>query len=120
MSAEANKALVRRFITEIFEQGRVEAIDELCAEDFIGHTWGNADREGLRQAMARVASALADAHFQVDDVIAEEDRVAVRLTATARRVQQGRQTAYYRIDVEDETGRLIACLSATGHVFEKR
>jgi acyl-CoA thioesterase len=46
--------------------------------------------------------------------------VGQRLTATARRVQQGRQTAFYRIDVEDESGRLIACLSGTGHIFEKR
>ena len=83
---EENKALVRRFITEVFEQGRPEAVDELCADDFIGHTWGNADKAGLKQAMARVASALADAHFQLDDVIAEDDRVAVRVTATARQV----------------------------------
>ena len=83
---DANKALVRRFITEVFEQGRPEAVDELCADDFIGHTWGNADKAGLKQAMARVASALADAHFQLDDVIAEDDRVAVRVTATARQV----------------------------------
>lgn len=47
-------------------------------------------------------------------------RIGQRLTATARIVQAGRQTAFYRIDVEDENGRLIACLSGTGHVFEKR
>jgi steroid delta-isomerase-like uncharacterized protein len=86
LTLEQNKALVRRFITEIFEQGRTEAVDELCAEDFIGHTWGNADREGLKATMARIATALADAHFQIDDMIAEDDRVAVRLTAGARQV----------------------------------
>ena len=86
MMTDENKALVRRFITEIFERGRPEAVDELCAEDFIGHTWGNADRAGLKQAMARVATGLADAHFQVEDMIAEGDRVAVRVTATARQV----------------------------------
>lgn len=86
MTVSENKALVRRFITEVFEQGRVEAVDELCAPDFIGHTWGNADRAGLKKAMAGIAAALADAHFQVDDMIAEDDHVAVRLTATARQV----------------------------------
>ena len=86
LTLEQNKALVRRFITEIFEQGRPEAVDELCADDFIGHTWGNADREGLKTTMARIATALADAHFQIDDMIAEDDRVAVRLTARARQV----------------------------------
>ena len=86
MTIEDNKALVRRFISEIFEQGRVEAVDELCADDFIGHTWGNADKEGLRQTMGRVAKSLADVHFTVEDEIAEGDRVAVRVTGSARQV----------------------------------
>jgi steroid delta-isomerase-like uncharacterized protein len=84
MTTDDNKALVRRFISEIFEQGNLEAVDELCAADFIGHTWGNADKEGLKQAIGRVAKGLADAHFSIDDMIAEDDRVAVRLTASAR------------------------------------
>src|SRR5437879_12250109 len=86
MTIDDNKALVRRFIGEIFEQGRLEAVDELCADDFIGHTWGNADKEGLKQAMGRVAKALADAHFRIDDMIAEDDRVAVRVSASAPHV----------------------------------
>jgi len=86
MTTDDNKALVRRFITEIFEQGDLESVDELCADDFIGHTWGNADKAGLRQAMGRVSKGLADAHFQIEDMIAEDDRVAVRVTATARQV----------------------------------
>ena len=86
MTIEETKALVQRFITEIFEQGRPEAVDELCADDFIGHTWGNADKDGLKAAMDRVSKGLADAHFQVDDMIAEGERVAVRVTASARQV----------------------------------
>jgi steroid delta-isomerase-like uncharacterized protein len=86
MTTEQNKALTRRFITEIFEQGRVDAVDEMCADDFIGHTWGNADRDGLKAAMERVSKGLADAHFEIEEMIAEEDLVAVRLTASARQV----------------------------------
>jgi steroid delta-isomerase-like uncharacterized protein len=86
MTTNENKALVRRFISEIFEQGRVEAVDELCAEDFIGHTWGEIDREGLKQTTGRVSKSLADVHFTVEDEIAEGDRVAVRVTASARQV----------------------------------
>jgi steroid delta-isomerase-like uncharacterized protein len=86
MTTDDNKALVRRFIGEIFEQGRLEVVDELCADDFIGHTWGNADKVGLKAAMDRVSKGLADAHFLIDDMIAEDDRVAVRVTASARQV----------------------------------
>jgi steroid delta-isomerase-like uncharacterized protein len=86
MTIEENKALARRFIKEIFEQGRPDAVDELCADDFIGHTWGNADKEGLKAAMARVVKGLADAKFTIEDEIGEGDLVAVRLTASARQI----------------------------------
>src|SRR6185503_5556764 len=86
MTIADNKALVRRFSTEIFEQGRPEAVDELCADDFIGHTWGNADKEGRKAAMARVAQGLAAARFTIEDEIGEGELVAVRLTASARHV----------------------------------
>ena len=85
---EQNKAVVDRFIREVFVEGRPEAVDELVAEDFVPHTWGQmADgRDGLKQAMERVARGLADARMTVEDVIAEDDRVAVRLTSQARQV----------------------------------
>ena len=86
MTTEENKALARRFIKEIFEQGRLEAVDELCADDFIGHTWRNADKDGLKAAMDRASKGLADAHFEIEVMIAEGDQVAVRLTAGARQV----------------------------------
>jgi steroid delta-isomerase-like uncharacterized protein len=86
MTTDDNKALVRRFIAEIFEQGNLEAVDELCADDFIGHTWGNADKEGLKQAIGRVAKGLVDVSFTIEDEIAENDRVAVRVTSCARQV----------------------------------
>ena len=85
---EQNKAVVDRFIREVFVEGRREAVDELVAEDFVPHTWGQMGegRDGLKQAMERVARGLADARMTVEDVIAEGDRVAVRLTSQARQV----------------------------------
>jgi steroid delta-isomerase-like uncharacterized protein len=84
MTADDNKALVRRFITDVFEEGNYTAVDELVAADFIPHTWpGTTDRDGLKTAMERVAKALTDASFVIDDMIAEDERVAVRLTASA-------------------------------------
>jgi steroid delta-isomerase-like uncharacterized protein len=86
MTVDENKALVRRFITEVFELGRPEAVDELCTDDFVRHNGGDTDREALKAAQARVGQALADATFTIDDEIGEADRVAVRLTASARQV----------------------------------
>ena len=88
MSTEANKAIARRFVAEIFEQGRPDAVDELVADGFVGHTWGasGVGRDGLKAALQRLASTLADVRFSVDDMVAEGDRVVVRLTASARQV----------------------------------
>ena len=60
-------------------------VDELVAPDFRSYTWGpqGTDREGLRQAMGRAAAGLSDVRFTVEDSIAEGDRVAVRVTASA-------------------------------------
>ena len=88
MSAQANKALVRRVIDEIFLAQRFEAVDELVAADFTPHTWGPMPpgRDGLKAAIERVSAGLADASMTIEDVIAEDDRVAVRLTSAATQV----------------------------------
>jgi steroid delta-isomerase-like uncharacterized protein len=85
---EENKAVVRRFIEEVFVAGRPEAVDQLVADDFVPHTWGAMaqGRDGLKQAMERVSRGLADVRMTVEDLIAEGDRVAVRLTSHARQV----------------------------------
>jgi steroid delta-isomerase-like uncharacterized protein len=90
MTIDANKALVRRFIDEIFVRGRLEVVDELLADDFVSHTWrSTGDGKGdLKRAIDRLSTVLADVSFTVEDVIAEGDRVAVRVTAQATQVGQ--------------------------------
>ncbi len=88
MGLEENKAVVRRFVEAIFERGDAAAVDELVAEDFIAHTWPSTGdpRGDLKRAIERVAGGLADSSFVLEDMIAEGDRVAVRLTASATQV----------------------------------
>lgn len=88
MTIEDNKALVRRFIDEIFVRGDADAVDELVTEDFVPHTWPSTGdgRADLKRAIVRVSKGLADARFTIEDMVAEDDRVAVRVTATATQV----------------------------------
>jgi steroid delta-isomerase-like uncharacterized protein len=85
MSIETNKATVTRFIDEVFVDGRLEAVDTLCAEGFTAHTWGPGPtgRDDLKAAIERVGAGLSEVTMRVDDIVAEGDRVAVRLTAAA-------------------------------------
>ena len=89
MTTEENKALVRRFIQEVFLEGRPEAVDELLADDFVPHTWGRTGegKDELIKAIKRVQAGLSDARMTIEDMFAEGDRVAVRLTSHA--VQTG-------------------------------
>jgi len=83
MSAEENKALVRRFYEEI-DKGNLAAMDELVAEDYIDHNpppFGFAPgREGLKQAFKLFQEATPGYHH-IEDQIAEGDKVVTRLTS---------------------------------------
>jgi steroid delta-isomerase-like uncharacterized protein len=84
MSAEANKALVRRFYEEI-DKGNLEALDELVAEDYLDHSPPPfpglvPGREGLKQAFRMFWEATPGYH-RIEDQIAEGDKVVTRLTA---------------------------------------
>jgi steroid delta-isomerase-like uncharacterized protein len=86
MSNAANKALVRRFIEEVFVASRPDAVDELVADDFTPHSWSGVGpgREPLKQAQQRISQGLADARMTIEEMIAEGDLVAVRLTSHGR------------------------------------
>jgi len=85
MNTTDGRALVRRFVDEIFLRGRVEAIDELVAPDFVSHTFSFTDdgRAKLRAATERVHASLSDVAFDVEDVLVDGDQAVVRLTASA-------------------------------------
>ena len=85
MSLEANKRVALAFIDRVFVHQDPAAVDELAAEDFTAHTFGPLPpgRERLKEAMARAGAGVSAPVFRVEDVIAEGDRVAVRLTTSA-------------------------------------
>jgi steroid delta-isomerase-like uncharacterized protein len=85
---ERNTAVVRRFVAEIFVGGRHDAVDELVAEDFVPHSWPSSGdgRGDLKRAIDRVGAGLADPEFTIEDLFAQGDRVAARLTSSATHV----------------------------------
>ena len=83
---ETNKEVARQVIDRIFVHGDDAAIDELIAADFRPYTFGPMPRgrDGLREGMRRAHAGVSDPEFTIHDMIAEGDKVAVRLTTTAR------------------------------------
>jgi len=86
MTPNDNKTIVRRFVEEIFVEGRKDSVDELLADDFVAHTWPSPTgdpKADLKAAIDRAAQGLSDPAFTIDDLIAEGDQVAARLTTAA-------------------------------------
>ncbi len=86
MTPNDNKAIVRRFVKEVFVEGRKGTVDELLADDFVAHTWPSTTgdpKADLKAAIDRAAKGLSDPAFTIDDLIGEADQVAARLTTAA-------------------------------------
>ena len=80
MSIEENKKVVRRYCEEVFDQGNVDLIDELFAPD---PSYGPEYLENLKRKVAESRAALSDVSFDIEDMIAEDDKVVVRGTYSA-------------------------------------
>jgi predicted ester cyclase len=82
MTLEENKAVVRRFWEKAFDDGGLELVDKLFAPDHALHYPGlREEGEGLDAMKALVSlfhSVSPDFRINVQDEIAEEDKVVVR------------------------------------------
>ena len=81
MSAEENKAVVRRFF-EVLNTGNLAALDDILAPTYVGHFGGapQMDRTAFKQFVSGFFTALPDLHHAVEDLIGEGDKIALRLT----------------------------------------
>jgi chromate reductase, NAD(P)H dehydrogenase (quinone) len=83
MSAE-NKALVVRWFDEVWNKGRAEAIGEMFAADGVARGLGDEMRgpEEFKAFHAKFREAMPDLRIEMEELIAEGDRVAYRFTAS--------------------------------------
>jgi predicted ester cyclase len=73
MSLEESKSLVRRFIDEVMNAGNTAAITDLCVPDSMFAT-------GIAGQVQSLKVAFPDHRFTVEEMLAEGDKVAVRVT----------------------------------------
>jgi steroid delta-isomerase-like uncharacterized protein len=80
---ERNKVVIRRFVEEVQNKQRWDVYDELNDPEFVNHSAPPgvpADREGGKMFLQALAAAYPDAHFAIDDMIAEGDQVVTKKT----------------------------------------
>jgi steroid delta-isomerase-like uncharacterized protein len=83
MSPEENKAVVRHFVEEVFNQGNLAAVDRFLAAEYRD---ANAlpgqepGREGAKRAFSLYQEVFPDLRYTIEEMIAEGDTVVTRVT----------------------------------------
>jgi steroid delta-isomerase-like uncharacterized protein len=109
MMLEENKRIVRRWVEEMCGQQQLMVADEIFAPDLIDHN-PVPDQQpgpaGQKQVLTELWAGFPDFHTDVDDIIAEGDRVVLRWTARGTHQGEyagipptGRSIVYTGIDI---------------------
>ena len=117
---QENKTIAARLLEEIWNQRKVDLVDEIDAADFVLHMAGSPDiigPEGHKALITTFLSAFPDHRYAVEDQIAEGDKVVTRWTAsgTHKGVLMGVAPTGAKMTV---TGVSIFCI-ADGKVVEE-
>ena len=92
---EANKALMRRWFEEVWNNGRADAVTEMMSEDCVNHGLsGDADNPlrgatGFLPFHTQLREAFPHIEVVVEDVIAEGDKVAARCSVRGKHEGDG-------------------------------
>jgi steroid delta-isomerase-like uncharacterized protein len=90
MTTDQNKAVYRRFIQEVFNEGRLDALDALLSPSYVLRDAPPGSPPGP-QAVAEVVrmfrAAFPDLVITIDELVAEGDKVCAR--ATTRGTHRG-------------------------------
>jgi predicted ester cyclase len=82
--SESNKAVYRRWIEEGINKKHVDLVDECVAEGYVFHGPGNVTANGpagLRELVTGYLTAFPDLHITIDDLVAEGEKVVLKVTA---------------------------------------
>ena len=86
MSAEQQRAAIQRYLDEAWNKGNLSVVDEVFAADYVLHDPANpADvrgPDGLTQLIGMYRNAFPDAHFTIEDLLIDGNKVATRYRAT--------------------------------------
>ena len=124
MSAEQNKALIRRVYEVQEDVGRgkahIDALDEMIAPDYVSHSRLLPDqqpgREGYKQAVAQLLATFSNTRFIVEDQVGEADKVVTRFIVRAIHdraelmgiAPTGREVSFKSIEIHRISGGKIA------------
>jgi len=77
-----NKEIVHRFLEEVWNQGKLDAVDDIVTNDIIIHVAGRDIKgiENFKKFILGYRNAFPDIKFTIEELIAQGDKVAERFT----------------------------------------
>jgi steroid delta-isomerase-like uncharacterized protein len=113
--------LMRRWFDEIWNQGRIESVDELLAEDAVMWGIGRPDQSSrggaeFKEFYHRQRSATPDVKISLDQVVQEGDTAFARWTATMTHTGEG-----FGVAPTNQTitlSGMSACRASNGKIVE--
>jgi steroid delta-isomerase-like uncharacterized protein len=120
MTAQENKTIVRRLVEEVVNAGDLDRADALIAADCVDHAAPSPQASGpagFKQGVAMLRAGFPDLRITIEDLIAEEDRVAARLTL--RGVHQGQFAGYAPTGRPATWSAMAAWRVAGGKIVER-
>jgi steroid delta-isomerase-like uncharacterized protein len=117
MSSEL-KSLAREYIERVWNRKELDALDELASPDYRRHLGPGQPalgREAQKERLRGLLQAMPDTMFEIEDLIAEGDRVVFRVTVRATHQGEmfgvaptGRALAFSAIDIlRFERGKVV-------------
>jgi steroid delta-isomerase-like uncharacterized protein len=120
MSTEDNKALMRRFLEEVFNKQNLAAVDEFITPNHVDHTlppFLPTTPEGTKRAIGMFLTAFPDVHLTVEDMIAEGDKVVTRYTS--RGTQKGAFVGIPPTGKQMTVSSIVVARIADGKIVEE-
>ena len=92
--SEQNKALVKRWFEEVWNQGRESTIDELFDREGKAHGFPEPDSvlvgpDAFKAVHRSFHAAYGNIHINIDEILSEGDLVAIRWTCTMNHTGDG-------------------------------
>jgi steroid delta-isomerase-like uncharacterized protein len=117
VSNDYNKLLVRRFVDEVINEGKLQILDDLLADDYTYHAPGMQIQgvQQMRGVFSMLRSGFPDWRETIDDLVAEGDTVVFRVMGSGTHLgdfmgvpPSGRRVEIMGIDIVRIADRKVA------------
>jgi ketosteroid isomerase-like protein len=99
---DAMTNLITRYFQEVWNEGHVDALDELLTADYLNHSPSTPNPPrgpaGLKPIVRAMREAIPDLHYEILDMVVTPDKAAIYLRVTG--TQAGRPIDVRQMQIE--------------------